>query len=316
MNKHFEAALPLGIPAEVDGFYNVLFVGPSSEAWTKAMEAQHGGRVFNTLQDAINAAPRGDGSSTYGFNRTKIFYYGQNSSATYPITVPKTRAGLEIIGVEGAYLSTTADLTADVPLLKIEADYVTIRNLRLFTTQASQVGDALHLGSASGAALYSRLENVIVHGPENGVYTDFTRGIVLKDAKYSVLKDCKVYGSTGTTEGIAIMTGIGDSTGVELDNCFVKIITGGASTKPLTVTASQNYGHIKGGVYMTDSGATAIEIAGNGWTLSGGGLACNTDTVGASAQIDITGTGVTVGPFYVKDSDANTAPTLFDQTNV
>lgn len=306
----------LGVPLSVDGLVNVLYVGASNSSWTRAMETQYPGRVFYTLQAAITAAPRGDGTNTFGYNNTRIIFAGQNT-ATFPITIPTTRSGITIEGLPGNSISTSTDLGAGVALIKVEGNNCTLRNLRLFTTAATQNGDAIQIGSATGAALYTNLDNCIVQGPENGVYTDFANGIVVKDAKYSVLENNTVYGGVGTVVGIKVSAGVGNSTGLTLKNNYVEIVDDTADTAIcLQVDASQNFGKIIGGQYLTNSTADAIEINGDDWFLGGAGLAANEDTVGAGAQVDWNGARPKVGQFYVKDINGATAASLFDQANV
>jgi hypothetical protein len=320
---NFKQALPAlqGIPSYVQGKANVLYCGPRTSTWMRAMQDILPGTWFPTLKNAIDALPAGDGTATFGFNNSVIFVgpeHPEVTTSTLPI-VPLSKSGVTIVFGPDAYLYTSAILGAGNALLELQGYYSKVVNGRFFTTQAAQTGSAIIVGGSGveGAGLYATLENCLVQCTESGTYTDFAKGIQVRDGKYTTIKDCVVYGDAGTTANISIEAGIGNSRGVRIINTTSRIVVdAGNAAYALSVDADQNYGHIIGGSFVTPSTQDAIEIDGNGWELGGAGLAANADAVGAGAQIDYNGTGVIVGPFYVKQVGGGTAASLFSEANI
>jgi len=308
-----------GIPVMVKGVPNILYVG-SGDWYTEMQRVYGNSRVFRTLQDAINAVPPGDGTNTFGYYNTKIIVLG-NELVTGVTTIPVNRSGIEIIGVGSHYGSagmyTSTALGAGVPILLVQGNNIAIRNMRFWADTTTQTGDAIHFGDATYAALYGLVENVRVQGAVSGSYLDFKNGIVIKDAKYSILRDVEVTGGANTAVGIHYQAGVGNGKNHRLDNVRSHIFNDtGDTAVPLKVDADQNHGIINGGQFVTHSTADAITIAGDEWTLTGGGLAATEVAVGVNAHIDITGTEPTIGEFYVKQLGGATAASLFDESHV
>jgi len=307
-----------GIPIIVKGVPNILFVGTGD--WYTEMSRQHPSKVFKSLQAAIDAVPAGDGSTTYGNYNTKIIVHG-TTTVTTTVTVPATKAGIEIVGTDPQWgkagINTATALGAGVPILKILGNNCAIRNLRVWAETTTQTGDAIHFGDATYPALYGLIENVRVQGAVSGSYLDFKNGIVIKDSKYTIIRKTEVTGGANTAVGISIEAGVGNGKRHRLENVNVHIFndTGDAAI-PLQIAADQNLGIIQGGEYITHSTADAIEIGGNEWTITGGGLAANEDIVGVETQIDWNGAQRIVGEFYVKQLGGATAASLFSEANV
>lgn len=302
-----------GTPRMVKGVPNILFIG--SGDWATEMEKEHPGRVFSSLSDAINAVPAGDGSSTYGYYHTLIYVRGTHAIDS-KVQIPIEKSGIKLIGVGDHYgeagFYTDTDLTAGVPMIEVEAYNFEMKNLRLWSS-VTQAGDCITVGvTATSGALYFRAENVHILGPNSGSYKTFEHGIRLKDAKYAHLKDVYVDVGTGATAGILCEAGLGNGREQVLENCHVSVQADtGDAVIPLKVNADQHYGHIIGGTYVAQSTADAIEIGGNGWILTGGGLAASENAVSDGvAPIDINGDNTVLGEFYVKQIGANTAAAL------
>lgn len=311
-----------GVPRKINGLDNVLYVGASNSAWAIAMELDNPGKVYPTLASAIAAIPAGDGTTTFGYYNSQIIVGPGTYTSTATTVIPKTKAGITITFLPGAIMTTATALGANVAVLEVQAPYCVLNNPTITNTHATQTGTGLIIGG--NAVGEGNGTGCIVNGGRIGgstTATDFAKSVSIFGAADAQLNNVRVFGSTATTNGIEIAAG-GDTDAVAalrvaLNNCFVKIVTGGASTNPLTVAAGQLDGVINGGFYGTDSGATAIAITAEGWALMGGGLAVNTDTVGAGAQIDlITATTINIGQFYVKDIGAATAASLFDEANI
>lgn len=307
-----------GTPKVVIGKQNILFCAPATSLWFAEMSKMFPGQVYPSLYNAINALPANDGTDNFG-SKIIVGPGTQTVTATTLPVVAKTNPGTTIEFLPGAILTTATNLTADIGVLEIQATDCTVINPFITNSAATQAGSGLIIGGATGTTEGTGARTKVIGGTIGGATTatDFAKPIQVRQAELTELRGVTVYGSTGTTNGIAIEAGVGNGYGHKIIDCNVKFITGGASTKPLTVAASQINGLISGGSFTTDSAATAIEITAEGWTLNGGGLAGNTDTVGAGAQIDlVTATTIYVGEFYVKDVDGATPASLFDQANV
>ena len=285
--------------------------------------------LFTTLNDAVAALDRVSTAAQSYTNQTAATIYV--APGVYTITaeasriiIPDTLSGLRIYFEQGAELSTSAALTAGNGLLEIEGRNVQLAGFpRLSNTNASQTGSALIVGGSAvgeGDAQGFFCENLAVAGQTAA--TDWARPVVLRgvtDGTFVNTIGAIIWGSTGTTRIISVEAGNARNTiNLRLVGIIARaLIDSGNSCIPLSIDASQEAGSIIGGEYTTSGSGKAIVITAQDWSLNGGGLAGSTAAVGAGNHIDlVTATRIRIGLFYNKDLDANTAPTLFDQTNV
>jgi len=311
-----------GIPRIVKGKTNFLYVGTSD--WGAEMQKEHPGKVFRTLTDAIAAVPAGDGTDTFGFVQTVIVMRGYETvtAATAPVTVPLTKSGVLITAAQPGQggLTTSVALGADTPLLRIQGYNCWIDGLRFYADTVTQTGDCVQFGAAAGAGVnYCGMSNCLIQGSMSGTYKDFTRAVVTYNGKYMTYKNNWIEIGDGSTAGFkfaADAAGNGRSQYLKDNIVYCKDEASNACIL-VDVDVDQEGGIIDGGLYSNEgSTADVFEIDAANWTITGHGLACNADAVGAGAQIDWNGADRTVGPFYVKQGGGATAPTLFDESNV
>lgn len=285
--------------------------------------------LFTTLNDAVAALDKvSTAAQSYANQTTATIFVAPGiytiTTAARRVIIPDTLSGLRIYFEQGAELSTSAILTAGDGLLEIEGRNVQLAGFpRLSTTNASQTGSALIVGgSAAGEGDAQRFfcENLAVGGLTAA--TDWAKPVVFRGVTDATLVNtigAVIWGSTATTRIISVEAGNARNTiNLRLVGIIARALTDSGNTCiPLSVDASQDAGSIIGGEYTTDGSGRAIVITAQDWSLNGGGLAGSTAMIGIGSHIDlVTATRIRIGLFYNKDFDANTAPTLFDQTNV
>jgi hypothetical protein len=307
------------------GKHLFLVVAPATSQIYKEVFNEDPGLLFTSLASALAYANDG---STSSFIPTTIYVAQGSYTSTTPTIISKEQSGLRVYFEKGSVLTTATPLGAGNGVLEIEAHEVEIvGSPKITNTQASQTGWAVVIGgtlSTEGFGTGAYIENLVVNG--DLTTTDFVGNVLVRGVTDLVIKDSLLYASTGTTSEVISMIQATDGAGYTRDGARPRLINvqaiantdSGNGVIPLSVgDASHPRGVIDGGVYVTDGSGKAIVLTSADWTLTGAGYAASTSTIGAGVPIDlVTATTINIGQFYVKDNNANTAATLFDQTNV
>jgi len=302
-----------------------LVVAPATSQIYKEVQKEDPSVLFTTLALALAYAI--DGSAT-SYIPTTIYVAQGSYTSTTPTIISKEQTGLRVFFEKGSLLTTATALGAGNGVLEIEAtDVEIVGSPKIANTQATQTGWAVVIGGTletEGFGTGAYIENLVVNG--DLTTTDFVGNVLIRGVTDLVMEDCLLYASTGTTSEIISMIQATDGVAYTRDGARPRLINvqaiantdSGNGVIPLSVgDASHPRGVIDGGVYNTDGSGKAIVLTSEGWTFTGAGVALSTSTIGAGVPIDlVTATTINIGQFYVKDNNANTGATLFDQTNV
>lgn len=183
-------------PEQIQGKYNTLYVGNPAEQWTSAMMKEWPGTLFFKLQDAINACPRGDGETTFGYNGTTIVIHSQHLEVTESVTIPVECSGITIKGLPGSYLGTNKDLGEDGSILIIEGHNITLEGLTFWNISEDQKGNAVTIGGVKGRGIRTIFKDC--YFPEEEPYKPFANPIKTNNTKFTILKDCLLKGEITT----------------------------------------------------------------------------------------------------------------------